>query len=276
MLGRGIELKTAAQIRQMRRAGQIVAETLASVRDQAAAGMTTADLDALARDCLNKHGAASNFLNYGADRATAGFPGVMCTSVNDEIVHGIPSGRSMSEGDVVSVDFGAIVEGWHSDAALTFVVGDAAPPAHELLRVTEEALWRGITAARIGGRIGDISHAIESYVRSQGEYGIVHDYTGHGIGSAMHQPPDVPNTGKPGRGARLVPGLVLAVEPMITSGSATTRVLSDDWTVVTTDGSIGAHFEHTFTLTERGTWVLSAADGGKSKLAELGIAYGGP
>lgn len=275
MLHRGIELKTGAQIEYMRAAGLVVARTLQRVRDSAQAGMTTADLDTMARDSLREHGATSNFLHYGAERNVPGFPGVMCVSVNDEIVHGIPGNRVLRDGDVVSVDFGAIVEGWHSDAAITFVVGAADVRTAELLRVTETALWRGIAAARLGGRVSDISHAIGTYIASQGEYGVVREYTGHGIGSSMHQPPDVPNTGRAGRGAKIVPGLVLAVEPIVTLGSGRARIQADDWTVETVDGSIGAHFEHTFTVTESGLWVLSSEDGGAADLAALGLPYGG-
>ncbi len=190
-------------------------------------------------------------------------------------MHGIPGDRVLAEGDVVSVDCGAIVEGWHGDAAVTFVLGDPSPEAAELMRVTEEALWRGIAAARQGGRVTDISHAVERYVRSQGDFGIVEEYTGHGIGSAMHMPPNVPNYGKPGRGPRLIPGLALAVEPMVVVGNAGNVLLDDDWTVATEDGSLAAHFEHTFTLTDRGTWVLTALDGGAERLAALGVPYGG-
>jgi methionyl aminopeptidase len=196
-------------------------------------------------------------------------------SVNDEVVHGVPGSRVLAEGDVVSIDCGAIVEGWHGDAALTVAVGEAQPAAAELMRVTEESLWRGIAAAALGGRVGDISHAIESYAGSQGRYGIVPDYTGHGIGSAMHQPPNVPNHGRAGKGLRLVEGLALAVEPMLVAGPPDTHVADDEWTVRTDDGSLAAHFEHTFTLTDRGSWVLTALDGGESRLAELGVPFGG-
>jgi methionyl aminopeptidase len=196
-------------------------------------------------------------------------------SVNDEVVHGIPGDRVIEDGDVVSIDCGAIVEGWHGDAAVTVAVGDVPDEVRELIRVTEEAMWHGIAAARLGGRVTDISHAVESYVRSQGAYGILEDYVGHGIGSAMHQPPNVPNYGKPGRGPKLVRGLALAVEPMVVLGSPDTRVLEDDWTVVTEDGRWAAHAENTFTLTENGAWVLTALDGGEAKLAELGVPFGG-
>jgi methionyl aminopeptidase len=158
---------------------------------------------------------------------------------------------------------------------VTIAVGEVPADATELMRVTEESMWRGLAAARLGGRVTDISHAVESYVRGQGDYGIIEDYVGHGIGTAMHQPPNVPNYGKPGKGPKLVEGLALAVEPMIVIGDQATHVLADDWTVKTDDGSLAAHFEHTFTLTPQGAWVLTALDGGKAKLAELGVPYGG-
>ncbi len=191
-------------------------------------------------------------------------------------MHGIPGDRVIADGDVVSIDCGAIVDGWHGDAALTLAVGEVPAAALELMRVTEEAMWRGFAAAALGGRVTDISHAVEEYVRSQGDFGIVEEYVGHGIGSAMHQPPNVPNFGRPGKGPRLVEGLALAVEPMIVAGSPATHVLDDDWTVKTDDGSLAAHFENTFTLTPRGPWVLTALDGGAAKLAELGVPCGAP
>jgi methionyl aminopeptidase len=204
-----------------------------------------------------------------------GFPGSICVSVNDEVVHGIPGDRVIIDGDVVSIDSGAIVDGWHGDAAVTVAVGEVPDKALELMRVTEEAMWRGIAAARLGGRVTDISHAVESYIRSQGDFGIVEDYVGHGIGTAMHQPPSVPNYGRPGKGAKLVRGIALAVEPMVLLGSPDTHVLEDEWTVKSDDGSLAAHFENTFALTPDGAWVLTALDGGKAKLEELGVPFGG-
>jgi len=262
---RKLEIKTPEQITLMREAGVVVGEMLALLRTAVAPGVTTKELDVLAEDHLRSRGATSNFLGYH------GFPATICASVNDEVVHGIPGGRILAEGDLVSLDCGAIVDGWHGDAAVTVAVGDVRPELVELMAVCEEAMWRGLAAARLGGRVSDISHAIESYVRSQGSYGILEDYVGHGIGSAMHMPPNVPNFGKPGRGPRLVEGLALAVEPMITMGTIETRTLDDDWTVVTTDGSWSAHFEHSFTLTPHGALVLTALDGGAAKLAELGV-----
>ncbi len=269
--GRGVEIKTPDQIALMRAAGLVVGRTLELLKGAVSAGVTTAELDALARDAIREQGATSNFLGYGAHGASGagGFPGVICTSVNDEVVHGIPGRRILRDGDVISIDCGAIVQGWHGDAAITVAVGDAPDEITELLRVTEQAMWQGIAAASPLGRVGDIGVAVESYVRGQGGFGIVEDYTGHGIGSAMHQPPDVHNVGGRGRGPRLVRGLALAVEPMITLGSPATRVLDDGWTVVTTDGSWSAHFENTFAITDTGIWVLTALDGGAEGLTAL-------
>jgi methionyl aminopeptidase len=274
LLDRGVEIKTPEQVDVMRRAGLVVGRTLELLRGSVRPGVTTAELDAIAEDSIRSAGATPSFLGYH------GFPASICTSVNDEVVHGIPGDRVIAAGDVVSIDCGAIVlddsgRGWHGDAAVTVAVGEVPAEVTELLRVTEEAMWRGIAAAHLGGRVTDISHAVERHVRGRGRFGIVEDYTGHGIGSAMHQPPNVPNFGRPGKGPRLVEGLALAVEPMITLGTKECSVLEDDWTVVTDDGSWAAHFEHTFTLTPRGAWVLTAVDGGEAALAELGVPFGG-
>lgn len=269
LLDRGVEIKTPEQIDGMRKAGLVVGRTLELLRGHVRAGVSTAELDGIAEDHIRSSGATPSFLGYH------GFPASICTSVNDEVVHGIPGERVLADGDVVSIDCGAIVDGWHGDAAVTVPVGTVGDDLTELMRVTEESMWRGIAAAHLGGRVTDISHAIERFVRAQGRYGIVEDYTGHGIGSQMHQPPDVPNYGRAGKGPRLVEGLALAVEPMITTGTKETDVLADDWTVVTTDGSRAAHFEHTFTLTPSGTWVLTALDGGEAELSALGVPFGG-
>jgi methionyl aminopeptidase len=267
-LDRGIQIKTPEQIAGMRKAGLVVGETLELLRSSVRAGLTTGELDAIAEDNIRSSGATPSFKGYH------GFPGSICASVNDEVVHGIPGGRILAAGDLVSIDCGAIVDGWHGDAAITVAVGEVPAEVTELMRVTEEAMWRGIGAARFGGRVTDISHAVESHVRSQGSYGILEDYVGHGIGTEMHQPPNVPNFGRPGRGPKLVRGLALAVEPMITLGGKDTEVLEDDWTVITADGTWAAHFEHTFTLTPTGTWVLTALDGGEAALAALGVPFG--
>src|SRR4051794_8473260 len=255
----------------MRAAGLVVGETLELLRRSIRPGMTTLDLDRIAEDNIRASGATPSFLRYGQPP----FPATICVSVNDEVVHGVPGPRVIVEGDIVSIDCGAIVDGWHGDAAITVPVGEVSAQARELLRVTEEAMWRGFAAARLGGHVGDISHGVERHVRGTSAFEIVQDYTGHGIGPAMHQPPNVPNHGKPGRGPRLVEGLALAVEPMIVAGHSDTHVLADDWTVKTDDGSLAAHFEHTFTLTPGGAWVLTALDGGRAKLAALGVPFGG-
>lgn len=266
---RGIEIKTPEQIDAMRAAGLVVGQTLELLRSSVRAGMSTRELDAIAEDNIRSSGATPSFKGYH------GFPGSICASVNEEVVHGIPGDRVLAQGDVISIDCGAIVDGWHGDAAITVAIGEVPDEVTALIRATEEAMWRGIAAARLGGRVTDISHAVETHVRSQGDYGILEDYVGHGIGSAMHQPPNVPNFGKPGRGPRLVRGLALAVEPMVTLGSNETVVLEDDWTVVTADGSWAAHSEHTFTLTPDGAWVLTALDGGEEQLTALGVPFGG-
>jgi methionyl aminopeptidase len=268
---RGIEIKTPEQIDLMRVAGLLVGETLELLRGAVRPGVTTGQLDALAEDNIRSQGGVPSFKGYSHPP----FPGTICASVNDEVVHGIPGSRELVDGDVISIDCGAIVDGWHGDAATTVAVGDVPAEVVELMRVTEESLWRGLAAARLGGRVSDISHAIESYVHSQGRYGILEEYTGHGIGTEMHMPPNVPNYGRPGRGPTLVEGMALAVEPMVTSGSKRTELLEDQWTVVTSDGSMAAHYEHTFTLTPTGTWVLTALDGGEELLGALDVPYGG-
>ena len=276
LLDRGVEIKTPEQIDLMRRAGLLTGQTLELLRGACRPGITTGELDAIAEDHIRSNGGVPSFQGYGVPP----FPATICASVNEEVVHGIPGSRVLVEGDVISIDCGAIVDGWHGDSAITVAVGEVAADVLELMRVTEESMWAGIAAARLGGRVSDISHAVESYVRSQphpsgGQYGILEEFTGHGIGTAMHQPPNVPNYGRPGRGPKLERGLALAVEPMVTLGSKDTLVDDDDWTIVSDDGSWAAHFEHTFTLTPDGAWVLTALDGGKAKLAELGVPYGG-
>jgi methionyl aminopeptidase len=259
-----IQLKSKAEVDLMRQAGLVVGRTLAGLREEVRPGITTADLDAIAEEMIRSQGGIPSFKGY------RGFPASICTSINDEIVHGIPRpDRTIHEGDIVSIDCGAIVNGWHGDSAATVAVGEVPPELGELLRVCEEALWRGIAAARLGGRLTDIGHAIETFVRSQGNYGIVEEYVGHGIGTEMHQDPQVPNYGRPGRGPRLREGLVLAVEPMLNLGDRHTRELADGWTVVTADGSRSAHFEHTFAMTDQGPWVLTALDGGAERLPAL-------
>jgi methionyl aminopeptidase len=247
-----IEIKTPAQLAVMRQAGLVVARTLALVAVEVRAGITTAELDEVAAESIRSEGALPSFLGYH------GFPAHICVSVNDEVVHGIPGARVLSEGDLVSIDCGAIVDGWHGDAALSVPVGSVAAELLELSRVTEQSLVAGIAAAVAGGHIGDIGYAVEQYVRSQGPYGIVEDYVGHGIGTAMHMSPSVPNYGRRGEGPLIREGMALAIEPMVTLGAADTKVLSDDWTVVTADGRPAAHWEHSVAITADGPVVLTA------------------
>ena len=261
-----IELKSLEQLKLMRRAGIVVAESLQLIREAIEPGTTTNHLNEIAVKHLKKSGAKSNFLNYH------GYPAVICASINDQIVHGIPNDIKINEGDIVSIDFGAIVDGWHGDSAFSVVAGKADQEDLKLLATCEESMWRGIAAARVGGKLTDISSAIEQYINSQGKYGILREYGGHGIGTAMHQEPHVLNFGAPGMGPELEIGIALAIEPMITRGTHKTKVLDDEWTVVSQDGSRGAHFEHTFTLAPDGKpFVLTALDGGKSDLGRLGV-----
>jgi methionyl aminopeptidase len=256
-----LELKTPDQIALMREAGRVVALTLKAVTNAAAPGVTTRELDALAAETIAANGATSNFLGYGADVGPP-FPGVICTSVNEETIHGIPGDRALREGDLFSVDCGAIVDGWHADAATTVAIGSVPEEYRELMRVTESALWAGIEAMRTGRRVRDISRAVEESVRGEGSrYGIVEGYTGHGIGTALHMDPNVPNVARLRHTPRIVPGLVLAIEPMIVLGSPDVREMPDEWTVSSVDGSVAAHFEHTVARTEQGIEVLTVLDG---------------
>ena len=258
---RGVTVKTPEQVQKMRRAGLVVAEGLARMTEAVRPGITTAELDAIGREVLERAGATSSFLGYG------GFPAVICASVGAEVVHGIPGDRVLREGELCSIDFGAVVDGWHGDAAVTVPVGECPDDLLELSRVTEQSLWAGLRAVRAGGRLSDIGAAVEAVVRPHG-YGLLDDYTGHGIGTAMHEPPYVPNQAPegPGKGMALDVGIVLAVEPMATLGSPATRTLDDDWTVVTLDGLQAAHWEHTVAVTPDGPWVLTALDGGAAQL----------
>jgi methionyl aminopeptidase len=272
---RGIEVKTPDQLRLMRRAGLVVADALEATVAAARPGITTGELNEVAHEVIRSAGAVPSFLNYGEGSGVPGFPGVVCISVNEEIVHGIPGSRVLAEGDLVSIDCGAIVDGWHGDAARSCFVGTSSPELAALSRVTEEALWRGIAAARLGDRVRDIGAAIDDWISGQQvAYGIVTDFVGHGIGSAMHQPPDVPNFRHHGRSPRIIEGMALAIEPMVTLGSPENATLADEWTVVTRDGRAAAHWEHTVTVTERGSWVLTAHDGGEAMLAQLGVPFG--
>ena len=259
-----IQVKTPAQLEIMREAGLVVAGTLSALAGAVGPGVSTAELDAIAEEMITGAGAVPSFKGYN------GYPATICTSVNEEIVHGIPSqARRLEEGDIISIDCGAIVRGWHADAALTVGVGEIADERRQLLSACEQALWRGLEQARPGRRLSDISHAVERGARAAGRYGIVEEYVGHGIGTEMHMDPGVPNYGKPGRGPLLVPGMALAIEPMLVLGDRHTRLLDDGWTVVSADGSPAAHFEHTVAITADGPWVLTAADGGHGGFERL-------
>jgi methionyl aminopeptidase len=248
-----IILKSPEEIAKMRRAGRIVAATIDRVLKAVRPGISTMDLDAVAEEEIRSHGATPSFLGY------RGFPASICTSLNSEVVHGIPSPeRRLQSGDIVSLDFGAIWEGYHSDSAVTVFAGD--PPSSEaekLVRITEEALDAGISQVRAGNRLTDISNAVQHAVEGAG-FAVVREYVGHGVGRNLHEDPQIPNYGPPGRGPELKPGLVVAIEPMVNMGGWETRVLADGWTVVTADGSLSAHFEHTIAVTEEGPEVLTA------------------
>ena len=269
-----IQYKTPEQIDRMRAAGLVVAEALAATRKAVAPGVSTAELDAIAEQVIRDAGAVPSFKGYH------GYPATICASVNDQVVHAIPSAEQvLREGDVISIDCGAVLNGWHGDAAITVPVGEVDPQILQMAAVAEEAMWAGIREAARGvrsgqGRLSDISHTIQTTVRRSGrrKYGIVPDYGGHGIGTEMHQDPHLLNYGRPGRGPQLVPGLVLAIEPMLTLGRPRTVELADGWTVVTRDGSPAVHVEHTFALLGDGAWVLTAEDGGVARLGELASA----
>lgn len=269
-----IQVKSTAELLQMRRAGLVVAEGLQAMQDAAVVGMTTAELDAVGREVLRRAGATSNFLGYGAEYGTP-FSGVTCISVNEELVHGMPGRRVLAEGDVISVDFGAIVNGWHGDAARSFVLGQGRPEDETLIEVTRGSMWAGIAATRAGGRVNDVSRAIEDFVLAQPRrYGTLREYTGHGIGTEMHMEPDVPNYARRRPTPRLTAGMAICIEPMLTLGLHQTSICEDDWTVVSRDGSRGAHWEHTVAITPEGLWVLTAPDGGEAELARRGVAFG--
>jgi methionyl aminopeptidase len=265
-----IQVKTAEQVAHMRAAGLVVARALTAAAGAVAPGVSTADLDAVAAEEIRAAGAVPSFKGYH------GFPATICASVNDEIVHGIPSAdRKLRTGDVVSIDCGAIALGWHADAALTVGVGAISEELARLIEACEQALWHGLAQARVGARLTDISHAVESSARVSGQfsasggYGIVEDYVGHGIGSEMHMDPPVPNRGRPGQGPVLAEGMALAIEPLLVLGRPETVLLDDGWTVVSADGSRSAHFEHTVAITAEGPWVLTAPDGGRDRLSRL-------
>ena len=244
--------RNADELAKMRRAGKVVAEMHEKTREAAKPGVTTADLDRVAREVLDRRGARSNFLNYH------GFPAVICTSPNDMIVHGIPGPYRLEEGDILSIDCGAIIEGYHGDAAFTMGIGEVEPLASRLIEVTAKSLDAAIEQMRPGNRLSDIGHAVQEVAEAAG-FSVVREHVGHAIGTAMHEEPQVPNYGPPGKGIKLRPGHVFAVEPMVNAGGAATRLLDDGWSVVTADGSLSAHFEHTIAITDDGPEVLTLA-----------------
>lgn len=245
-----IILKSDREIAYLREAGRIVAETLDLLKKSAHAGMTTKDLDTIAEEYIRSCGALPAFKGY------QGFPATLCTSVNEEVVHGIPGLRKLKNGDNVSIDCGAIINGYNGDSAITITIGEVDEAIQKLLDVTEASLYEGIKQAVVGNRLSDISHAIQTYAESFG-YGVVRDFVGHGIGRKMHEDPQIPNYGPPGRGPRLKPGMTLAIEPMINLGTYEVEVLNNDWTVVTRDGKRSAHFEHTIAITDEGPEILT-------------------
>jgi methionine aminopeptidase, type I len=246
-----IILKSESEIAAMRKAGRVVAQAHALVRERLRPGVTTADIDSWVEEFLRRQGAVSAFKGY------QGYPACTCTSVNDEVVHGIPGPRVLEEGDIVSVDIGAFVDGFCGDMAWTYPVGQVSELAQKLLRVTEEALMKGIEQAVAGNRLSDIGHAVQTHVEAAG-FSVVKSFVGHGIGRSMHEAPQVPNFGRPGRGPRLKVGMTLAIEPMVNVGTDEVRILDDNWTAVTADGSLSAHFEHTVAVREGYAEILTA------------------
>jgi methionyl aminopeptidase len=258
-----IQIKVPAQIERMYAAGQVVARTLAVLADAVRPGVSTADLDAIAEREIRGAGAVPSFLGY------FGYPASICASVNEQVVHGIPGkGQRLRAGDIISIDCGAILDGWHGDAAISLGVGEIDPADQALLDACEASLWAGIAQAVPGHHLSDISDAVERSVRASGDYGLIREYTGHGIGTEMHMEPAVRNYGPPGQGPRLRTGMALAIEPMITRGARHVAELDDGWTVVSVDGSRAAHFEHTVAIIPDGPWVLTALEGETSALAD--------
>ncbi len=246
-----IVLKTRREIELMREAGRISAVALKLAGEAVQPGMTTRQIDKIAYDYIISQGAVPSFLNYN------GFPATACISINQEVIHGIPDNEHIiREGDIVSIDLGAVINGYHGDNAATFPCGRISPAAERLCNTTKEALYLGLSKAVAGNRLGDIAAAIQGHCESRG-YGVVRDYTGHGIGTHLHEDPSVPNYGKPGKGARLLPGMTIAIEPMINEGTQDVRVLKNKWTVVTADGKLSAHFEHTVAVTEGECIILT-------------------
>lgn len=245
-----IKIKSRKEIELMRRAGKITAAARALAGEMVTPGVTTREIDKAVHDFILKQGAIPTFLNYN------GYPASVCVSVNNEVIHGIPGSRKLCEGDVVSIDVGATKDGYVGDCAATFIAGKGSPEAERLIEVTKQSFFEGIKYARTGYRVSDISNAVQRYVEENG-FSVVRDYVGHGVGSTMHESPEVPNFGKPGRGPRLLAGMTIAVEPMVNAGAYGVRVLSDDWTVVTLDGSLSAHYENTILITNSEPEILT-------------------
>jgi len=249
-----IVCRSAAELERMREAGRLVGEVLTELAAHVAPGVTTAALDELAERRIRKAGATPAFKGYH------GYPATICASINEEVIHGIPSGRRvLNEGDVISIDVGASLDGYFGDSAITLAVGQVTEEAATLLRVTDESLYKAIEAVKLGGRISDIGHAVQRHVEAYG-FSVVREFVGHGIGQKMHEEPQVPNYGEPGRGPRLTEGMVLAIEPMVNAGKPAVKVLADGWTAVTRDGSLSAHFEHTVAVTADGPLILTARE----------------
>lgn len=257
--GEAIRVKTRREIDAMREASRHVAEVLLELRELAKPGIATSELDLHARKSIRKRGVESSFLGYGP-HGLPPYPAVLCISVNDEVVHGIPGPRELGDGDVVSLDFGVSSEGYHGDSAVTLLLGSARPEARKLVETTRDALERGIAEMVPGKRLSDIGHAVQVRAEADG-FSIVRQFVGHGIGRQMHEPPQIPNYGPAGRGPRLRPGMVFAIEPMVTAGGPEVEILEDEWTAVTADGSLAAHFEHTILITEDGPEVLTRVPG---------------
>ncbi len=249
-----IVCKSPSEIERMRGASVIVADVLARLSDMVVPGVTTADLDAAAEKLVRDAGAEPAFKGY------RGYPATLCASVNDEVIHGIPSSRALAEGDIISLDMGVRLGGFYGDSAVTVPVGHVSEQALELLRVTQEALEKGIAQVRLGGRISDIGHAVQTHVEAHG-FSVVREFVGHGIGASLHEEPQIANYGEAGRGPRLAEGMTLAIEPMVNMGRPGVKMLADGWTAVTRDGSLSAHFEHTVAVTKNGPLVLTARPG---------------
>ena len=249
-----IVCRSQTELEKMRAAGRLVGEVLTELSAMVAPGVTTADLDEAAETRIKQAGATPAFKGYH------GYPATICASINEEVIHGIPSGRRiLNEGDVISIDVGASLDGYYGDSAVTLPVGPVSEEAATLLRVTEESLFKAIERVKVGGRVSDIGHAVQKHVEAFG-FSVVREFVGHGIGERMHEEPQVPNYGEPGRGPRLAEGMVLAIEPMVNAGKPAVKVLSDGWTAVTRDGSLSAHFEHTVAVTADGPWILTARE----------------